>query len=340
MSSRTKFGFVKVDTGAPRRSHEFKVQNISCQSGMHRSQGKEEHFTEVKVTYKHLKRGYPVGREILLMGMNGPHVRGLERSLKENGLEALLSFGVEPQGQAKGSGLVVVHDVSLQPQDFSQMHTEGVRLLRACARGQVEKVGEFVARQFADKEPMAHFQIGNKTMSEDSLRKFVLSFIHEDDVADLSLAIRTDRKLLAAALNETLPPPDADPPPITIPEMERILTLLMRQDERALKFCSVHIKGFADAWKSRKVAHHFMIAGSGAGAAEAAFTQSMKSLQRRGHEFVVIEATNPWTASMCEKHSGIAIESEAYDDDIKDSLPIGPAELSSVFYVIKLAQHS
>ena len=74
-----------------------------------------------------------------------------------------------------------------------------------------------------------------------------------------------------------------------------------------------------------------MIAGSGAGAAEAAFTESMKIPQQRGLEFVVIEATNPWTASMCEKYRGLAIESEAYGDDIRDSLPIGPPELSSVF---------
>lgn len=330
--------FVKVDTGAPARSHEFKVQDIWWQSSTHRSQGKEEHITEVKVSYRHLKKGYPVGRGILLRGMTEPQVQGLERGLKETGLTALLPFGVDPKGHAKGSGLVVLHDVDLRPQDFSQTHTEGVTSLRACERDEVEEVGEFVADQFVEKEPMTHFQIGNRTMPEDTLHRFVRSFIHEGDVPDLSLAIRTEGKLVAAALNETLAPPDADLPPIIIPGMERILTLLRRQDEEALTFCSAHIKGFADDWKDGKVGHHFMIAGSGVGAAEAAFVESMKTFQQKGHEFVVIEATNPWTASMCKKHGGLAIESEAYDDDIKGGLPIGPPQLSSVFHAIKLAQ--
>jgi hypothetical protein len=332
-------GFLKVDTGAPTRSHEFKVQDISCESLTHRSQGQEEHITEVKVSYKHLKKGYPVGREILLVGMTASQVQGLERHLKETGLAALLPFGVDPKGHATGSGLVVLHDVNLRPQDFSQTHTEGVTSLRACERDEVEKVAEFVADQFLHKEPMTHFQIGNKTMPEDALRKFVLSFIHEGDVPDLSLAIRTDGKLVAAALNETLAPPETELPPISIPGMERTLTLLRRQDEQALTFCSAHIRNFADAWKAGKVGHHFMIAGSGAGAAEVAFIETMRTFQQKGHEFVVIEATNPWTASMCEKHGGLAIESEAYGDDIKDSLPIGPPELSSVFHAIRLAQH-
>jgi hypothetical protein len=186
---------------------------------------------------------------------------------------------------------------------------------------------------------MTRFQIGNKTMPEDTLRKFVLSFIYEGDVPDLSLMIRNDGKLVAAALNETLTPTGVDPPPM-IPGMERILTLLGRQDEQALTFCCSRIRGFADAWKGSKVGRHFMIAGSRAGAAEGAFTESMKTFQRKGHGFIVIEATNPWTASMCEKYGGLAIESEAYGDDIQDGLPIGPPELSSVFYVIEIAQHN
>ena len=333
-------GFLKVDTGAPPRSHEFKVQDISCDCLTHRSQGKEEHVTEVKVSYKHLEKGYPVGREILLVGMTESQAQGLERHLKETGLAALLPFGVDPEGPAKGSGLVVLHDVNLRPQDFSHFHTEGVTPLRAWDRDEVEKVGEFVADQFVHKEPMTHFQIANNTMPEDTLRKFVLSFIHEGDVPDVSLVIRTERKVVAAALNETLAPPDAELPPVSIPGMERILTLLRRQDEHALTFCSAHIRDFANAWKAGKVGHHFMIAGSGAGAAEAAFIETMRTFQQKGHEFVVIEATNPWTASMCEKHGGLAIESEAYGEDIKDGLPIGPPELSSVFHTIKLAQHA
>lgn len=332
--------FVEVDTGAPPHSDQFKVQDISCQGVTQRRQGRLEHFIEVKVSYQNLKKGYPVGREILLVGMTEFQVEDLRRNLTETGLAALLPFGVEPEGHAKGSGLVVLHDVDLEPQDFSQTQTEVVTSLRACGRNEVERVGEFVADQFVSKEPMTHFQITNKTMAEDTLRKFVFSFIHEGDVPDVSLAIRTDGTLLAAALNETLAPPDAETPPMTVPRMERILALLRRQDERALTFCSAHIEGFADAWKGGKIGHHFMIAGSGAGAAEAAFTESMKVLQQKGHEFVVIEATNPWTASMCEKYGGLAIESEAYGDDTRDGLPVGPPELSSVFYAIKLAQYS
>jgi hypothetical protein len=75
--------------------------------------------------------------------------------------------------------------------------------------------------------------------------------------------------------------------------MERVLTLLGRQDEQALTFCCSHIRGFADAWKGSKVGHHFMIAGSRAGLAKGAFTESKKTFQRKGHEFVVIGATNP-----------------------------------------------
>jgi len=340
MPGNREHGFLGVDTGAPPRTHEFKVQDISWRSVTQRRQGRQEHFIEVKVSYRNLKKGYPVGREILLTGITETQVRGLKRNLEETGLAALVPFGVDPEGHAKGSGLVVLHDVNLEPQDFSRTHTEGAMSLRACERNEVEKVGEFVASQFVDKEPMTHFQISNKTMAEDTLRGFVFSFIHEGDVPDVSLAIRTDGKLVAAALNETLAPPDAEAHPMTLPGMERILTLLRRQDEHALTFCSEHIEGFADAWKRGKIGHHFMIAGSGAGAAETAFTESMKMLQQKGHEFVVIEATNPWTASMCEKYGGLAIESEAYGDDIRDSLPIGPPELSSVFYAIRLARYN
>ena len=43
MPETRKCELVKVDTGAPTRSHEFKVQDASCRSVTQRSQGKALH---------------------------------------------------------------------------------------------------------------------------------------------------------------------------------------------------------------------------------------------------------------------------------------------------------
>lgn len=136
--------------------------------------------------------------------------------------------------------------------------------------------------------------------------------INEDALAH-SLAIADGQgQVIGGAFNETLPVPGAVAPAHRQddPFLAAVWSfaapfydLLIDQDNEALAALCTQYPAFRAACAGGKVGHHFMVARSEALAKADTFelvAASAAHFQARGHAYMVVQASNPWTGAACQ----------------------------------------
>jgi len=203
---------------------------------------------------------------------------------------------------------------------------------------------KFICDRFCEKEPLTFTLIASGTLRSSEVAQYIESCMVSAEVSGLSLALLDDAgAIMGAAMNEILPETEESTShePVIPDGMTPVVKFLTMQDRSALEYCNERLIGFREAWQKRLVGHHMMVAGASVPGAEEAFRSSMQVFRGRGLEFVIVEATNPWTVSQCEKYKALAVHTLAFKDFLVSdasgtSCPIGPADQASVFYVLRL----
>jgi hypothetical protein len=182
------------------------------------------------------------------------------------------------------------------------------------------------------------------------------------DVLTNSLAIiDAAGRVTGAALNETMPPIDAEPQwrgdDVFIESITSfispVLGFLVAQDKAGITALCAKYPSFQSAYERGRVGHHFMIARSDALAIEDTFELVAASAERfheQGFKFMVVEATNQWTGAACEALGATAVHFAPFRS--KQVVPVSPTPLpntvsssdgfisnkdsGSMFYVLRL----
>ena len=95
-----------------------------------------------------------------------------------------------------------------------------------------------------------------------------------------------------------------------------------------------------EALGAGRVGHAFVLAADGPTHAMIAFRAMLNVFADGPFEFVVVEATNPFTAAACDEFGGLAIHTYSYADKLVDGHgPVGPPMSAIILYLIKLAQN-
>src|SRR5262245_43062489 len=153
--------------------------------------------------------------------------------------------------------------------------------------------------------PRSHVEVNAETMSQ-------------------SLAIVDwTGEVIGGAFNETMPKLDGpsglrqDDPFLmaALSFVAPVLELLGAQEAAALKALGDAYPGFREAYARGKVGHHFMVARSDSLPTVDTFelvAATAERFQTRGHEFMVIEATNQWTGAACEVLGGVRVHFAPY----------------------------
>lgn len=186
--------------------------------------------------------------------------------------------------------------------------------------------------------------------------------ICEETLAQSLVIVDQTGEVIGGALNETMPPLDVSPVlreddpflAAVFSFVTPILTLLSTQDAEALTALCNQYPAFREAYAKGKVGHHFMVARSEALAKADTFelgAASAAHYQARGYEYMVIEATNPWTGAACEVMGGVRVHFAPYQgrhavhksaEPLEDTVTSANGWLSdkdsgSMFYVIRLS---
>ncbi|GBG30610.1 Hypothetical Protein FCC1311_068302 [Hondaea fermentalgiana] len=338
-----------------RNADAFETAQVDVKLTPAEEEDKVKVNARVTLSRKHKQHGFIASQAALVLGVRADEVAAIKtRCTEEGDLEALRTNGDVNcmSGLLAAPQLIETYPeksaAALSRHAFASFK---VVTLGTVSNELADETAVYVAEKFAQKEPMTAHLIEHGVLTTSDEVSFVRSIIREPEVLNTSVIIlqesEEDDKItdvrVAAALNEIMAPLDktneqeADPPAGLLP----IFTLLAKQDAEALQFCANHLDGFAAAWANNKVGHHFMIAGDTPAAAEMAFVASMQRFRTLDFAFVVIEATNPWTATVCEKFACTAVHVEAYaEHNVTDAegatFKVGPSSLASILYLMDL----
>lgn len=166
-----------------------------------------------------------------------------------------------------------------------------------------------------------------------------LGRIRRNDAAlEQSLAIVDENeRILGGAINETLSP-HGDPSQFrkgdplldaVLGFTAPVLELLGAQDAEGVAALERY-PGFAAAYTSGRVGHHFMVARSDALSKLDAFELVAGTAERYrelGFSFVIVEATNQWTGAACEALRGVRVHFAPFR--ARRWVPASPAPLAS-----------
>jgi hypothetical protein len=184
---------------------------------------------------------------------------------------------------------------------------------------------------------------------------------NEDVITQSVVVTDPDGQVIGGAVNETLPPPDAefrvregDPfLDAALGFVAPIMDLLGTQDVAALAALARHYPQFADAVAGGQVGHHFMVARSDALPKDDTFELVAATMERyrdHGFRYVVVEATKQWTGAACEVLGGVRVHFAPFR--AKPTVPAAPSsnegapsspdgflsdkDSGSMFYVLRL----
>jgi len=135
--------------------------------------------------------------------------------------------------------------------------------------------------------------------------------INEDTLAHSLAIVDGQGQVIGGAFNDTLPAqgtaPTHRPDDLFLEAVWSFAApfydLLIDQDTEALAALCAQYPAFRAAYAGGKVAHHFMVARSAALAKADTFelvAASAAHFQARGHAYMVVQASNPWTGAACE----------------------------------------
>lgn len=295
----------------------------------------------VEVAFRHVvKRAFVAPEYYLFTCCDQAELNRLLSALKDASLfEDLSSTSGISSGLLALSSKTTLDVVELDLHKPSQTPTGNMQQARDHAvRIAVER---FIAQRFCEKEPLTLTLLRLGLLKLEDVIGYIDYFIHSEDSSELSLIVMHDEQVIGAALNETLQAhmDESDAVPLG---MVPVVNFLVAQDEAAVSHCDSFFEGFRAARSRGKVGHHMMVAGNSIADAEAAFYFSMVTFKQKGYEFVVVEATNPWTVGECAKYGAVPVHSAAFRDfivqvDDETMAPIGPLDQASVFFTLRLA---
>lgn len=303
-----------------------------------------EHQVRMVVSCKHKKHGYTVSRTVCAHGLSKDQAEAVKKAFGEEDADHA------PDVHTHSSGLLVTPEllVTRPAESAAALNAYPLEGLKAVsldtAPELVEDTGVYVATRFIEREPITVQLIKIGHLEPRTQVEFLGTIMERKDVQKISVVVQDEEgQRRSAGINETLPPPpqdDTEPHKESkVPEqLKPLIVFLEKQDKEGVEFMAKHLDGFAEAWKDSRVGHHMMVAGETPRDAEAAFVCSMLRFRDLGFRFVLVEASNPWTASCCEKFGCTAIQLEAFADHPVGESVVGPPDSGCVLYVMDLTQ--